>query len=442
MDATATLGRPPLGLPVETARLVLHAAIRTGALQGLDAFLHPIDPEQTLLARSDTLAFIAPPVLPDESLRPCIETLASNWGIAVEVWSVTCSQVERKLRTWHNEWSTRLPSLHAACANWDSTLQVLPWGWRETTTAFALIEDTTASGGSTLTGLLTALGHDPLQTIYTVETAGDAFFWWRQHRQCIETMRHSKAGAWHVPFHEICTALTRGEESFRQLTELKIQFMEAFACYQAEYRRWHEATFGDEIVTTLRATFERPDFRAVKLLARLPLPIPDTTASCLDALAQARAHYCPGSYAQFDMEGLCAHCRLPLDAPSPMPSADIIRFQAAQSLEEYASLLTQHRWSHATRERLSRAPDYLRTHAESLFAWQIERGSGELLEILDESLLTWLCRDQPRKGARQLAQLHQQLRGKDLTISEARSITIEWLNPENELNDADILSFE
>jgi hypothetical protein len=62
--------------------------------------------------------------------------------------------------------------------------------------------------------------------------------------------------------------------------------------------------------------------------------------------------------------------------------------------------------------------------------------------MLDERLLGWLLREDTPAGQRQLTALHSRLKGRDLTLGEAREMVADWLDPEHGIGDETVLRFE
>jgi hypothetical protein len=226
------------------------------------------------------------------------------------------------------------------------------------------------------------------------------------------------------------------------LGQLGEQLDHCWQDYRESYRRWHEATFGVTAVTVLREAFDAPTFRAVKMLSRLPLPLPEPAHACLDALTRARACYCPGFFAGFDGEGCCTRCRLPLGTPSPMPDPANVRLLAEEALVAYAELLAHDSWAAGIQARLPRAPEAIAAHAATFLVWQPADGPDVLLEILDDHLLAWLCREDQPAAQRHIEKLNTRLQGRDLTLAEARETILDWLDPEQALGEATVLRFE
>jgi len=434
-DALDQLGCPPLGLTHEQARLAVLAAVRAGALQGLDAFLQPLDPE-TPLARSDALAFIAAPAHVADRHAALVRALAARWEIPLDPWPVACSQAERRLRAWLRGLPPALAAVRAALAAWTAALEVLPWGWEATERLLDTLER------------LAAARQAPVEEIYDIgDTSAvlDAFTaveaaaaWWRRHgaRAAVLCAAMPEDAA---ALHD---ALAAGERAFAELDALAALLERLWTAYRAAYHHWHDALFGADAVTALRTVFDSAAFRAVKALARLPLPAPEAAIRCLDALARARAGYCPGLFGRFDEDGACGRCRLPLHAPSPLPPASAIAGDADAALRAYVGLLAEHPWTAAVRARLPRAPEDIAGKVATLLGWTTDGDPTALFAALDDPALAWLARDDHPAAARRLDALHPRLRNRDLTLGEARQTVEHWLNPDGSLGEGDVLSFE
>ncbi|OPZ85872.1 MAG: hypothetical protein BWY76_01212 [bacterium ADurb.Bin429] len=434
-DALELLGLPPLGLTGEQARLAVLAAVRAGALRGLDAFLQPLDPE-TPLARSDALAFVAPPAQIAERYTPLVRALAARWEIPLGPWPIACSQVECRLRAWLRGLPPALTEIHAALADWTTALGVMPWGWEATGRLLDNVEHLVAARQAPVDELCETLANDRL--LDDLATAQSAMAWWRRQGARATVL----CAAMPEEAAALREALVAGERAFAELDELTALLERLWRTYREAYQRWHEGTFGAEAVNALRALFDGAPFKAVKALMRLPLPAPEVAVRCLDALAQARAGYCPGLWGRSDEEGVCGRCRLPLCSPSPMPAASAIAEDADAALRVYAALLAEHPWSVAVRARLPRAPEEIAARITALLDWPDGGDPASLLAILDEPTLAWLARDDRPAASRRLGALHPRLHGRDLTLGEARQTVEGWLNPDGTLDDNAILGFE
>ena len=276
-----------------------------------------------------------------------------------------------------------------------------------------------------------------------VEPIWEACQWWRAHRARVVLLAAlPPAQEWQQAAAALCEQLAQGEGSFSALAAIDEQMTRVWHGYREDYRRWHERAFGTEIVTALRHAFEQPAFRAIKALSRLPLPLPPPALQCLDALAQAKARYCHGAFAQFESEGVCTQCRLPCGSPSPLPDAAQVNQAAGASVAAYAQLLREHPWVEETHRRAARAPRDMSARVDAIFAWRLDDGPAALLELLDERTLAWLTRAASPAGKRHLRLLQENLAGHDLTLAEARAALLAWLDPEDKLQDESVIAFE
>ncbi len=426
-DAMARLARPPLGLPAETARLTLLAAVRSGALQGLDAFLQPL-PDEVPLARGDAVAFLAPPETVPEALRPRVAALAARWAVPLDPWPVACSGTARRLAAWLRDAHGRLAETRAALAGWSAALEVEPWGWRRAEALGVLLDDAEARTFPERLLVFDAAVLDEVDALLA------AARWWRREAPRTALLALPQPTALAAEATALHAALAAGEGCLPQLDDLGTRLTAFAEGYLAAYRRWHDACFGAAVVAGLREAFERPAFRAVKALARLPLPLPDPATRALAALASARNGYCAGTPTP---AAPCPRCGRALGSPSPLPDPVAVARDADAALADYAALLRTHPWAAATRARLPRAPEAVATRAAALLAW-----APDAPLPLDDVLLAWLCRDAPASGTRQVAHLHGTLAAHDLTLAEARTTVAAWLDPENALGDDAVLAFE
>ena len=439
-DALASLQYPPLGLTPEQAQLALFAAVRSGALLGLDGFLQSLEVD---LLSSNAVSFVAAPIVLDLRYRSLIHALAANWEVPVEVWPLACSQVEQRLRDWLKEWLPRLSAMREALADWSESLQVMPWAWSgcmRQLDLLAQLGERQQDSFECLLRLLEEEGEGQLPAIAPIWMAGQ---WWRAHRARVALFTMLPFGIdWQQASRQVCEQLAQGEASFAALAEIDTLMSRIWNGYREDYRHWHEGTYGAEVVAGLRLVFACAEFRAVKMLSRLPLPFPPPVVHCLDALAQAKARYCHGAFAQFDSEGVCSQCRLPCGNPSPLPDAVQVNRYAVEGLSAYAQLLREHPWGEDTRRRAARAPREMATRVDAILNWRLDDGAAALLNLLDERVLNWLTRESSPAGKRHLRLLQESLAGHDLTLAEARTALLAWLNPEDTLQDECVIAFE
>ncbi|MHB9130614.1 MAG: DUF6079 family protein [Armatimonadota bacterium] len=442
-QAHETLQQPPLGLTAGQTQLAIASAARCGVIQPLDSFLQPLNITQFSLSRSDALAFIGPPVQVHQRHAPAIHTLAARWGLPADPWAVACSQVERKLRETMGMWMARIPEIRSVMAVWSELCDVPPWAWQHTERLLSVHEQAGQLPPDAFDEVLTALGEGIAAHFDAFDDLWHAVCWWQTHHRALTRLLAIPPGSGlQDDLQAIYSQLAAGEAAFSALPAIGERIAALRASHHDLYLRWHTAAFGSEVITALREAFDQVDFRAVKRLTLLPLPVPEPASLCLEALAHARTAYCPGIFTNLAEEGCCAHCRLPLGSPSPMPNpADINRW-TAEALHAYAELLPAHPWIEQIRRRLPRAPEQIATHAQAFLAWQEDDGAQGLVEVLDDALISWLCRDRHTAGTRRVGLLTDRLHGRELTVTEVRSTVLDWLDPEQQLKEEDVLVFE
>lgn len=436
------LRRPPLGLSLEQIRLCLALSVRSGFLRGLDAFLQPLEQETIIYHSDEPYIFIDLPHIVAEEYRPVLIAMAEVWNIPTTPLSLMCHQVERRLREWLVQFTPKLLSIRTALKEWSEMFQVLPWGWTRTEQTLSHIESLDPQA-QTLEAILVKFTGDSATLISHLSTITHAMNWWEQHRDIFRLLTHSKLPReFEQPVKLLAEQLARGEESFSSLTIIGEQLEILQQEYSEYYQHWHKGIFGEAAIAALKEAFNHPQFLAIKLLARLPLPAPPAANWCLSALQRARNQYCPGSFEQLNIIGVCTHCKLPPTSYTPMPNAAEVLRQSTVALCEYAQLLSTHSWAVEIRRQIPRAPENLAQQAQAFFTWQPKTGVMALLDILDDSLINWLCRDHHVVASRQMQQLTHQLQGHNMTVREVREILQAWLDPEQNLQDEQLLSFE
>jgi hypothetical protein len=432
-DVLGALARSPLGLPHESARLALACALRAGALAALDAFLQPLDVSAISLARADAVAFVGAPAPPAERHAPLVEALATAWEIAETDPAIRAARVTQRLRAWARRWASRLDLLRARQTAWATALHTLPWAWRATETALHALRRLAEAADGPAEDLLDALGE--AEHVRAVETVAQGMEWWATRERRIATLLALPEGG------GLLSLLETGEGAIERLDEATRLLDDGLAAFRARYLAWHERAFGAAVIEGLREAFGRPAFRALRSIQRIPMALPAEATWSVDALALARRHYCPGVHARLEDDGCCAHCRLPVDSPSPMPDPARVRTGADVGLSAFAALLAAGPWADAVRARLPRAPQALAQRAARLLAWRLADGPEALLDLLNDPLLAWLTRDAQPAGARDTAALSDTLRGRDLTHAEAREALHTWLDPDGTLPDDSVVRF-
>lgn len=434
------LTRAPFGLTLDHARLVLFVAVRTGALIGLDGFLRPL-PADTPWSRSDALVFIGVPPAVPEPFRALITDLAAQFGVAPGPWPLVCSQTIQALQQAARVWATWLPEIRAALEGWTAAFEVMPWGWQHTEHAFERAERLVNLCETPLEMLAVLAEDATLPELLAHAHAAAA--WWMQHGTAATGLvQWPWPDALRAEAERIRGELTSGEACFQRLPVVEDALAEACAGYQEAYQRWHDELFGEKVVQSLRHVFDCSEFRVIKLLITLPLPVPEAALQCLNGLARARTAYCSGQFARLLEMGTCARCRVTFGDSSPMPLADEIFALARAALVAYQEVWETHPWMATTRARVPRAPEAIAEHVYAFLAWRIADGADALVTLLQPHVVAWLCRDAPPAGARAMHGLQSHLHGRELTLREAREIIYGWLNPTGTLTDDSILLFE
>ncbi|HEY3377723.1 MAG TPA: DUF6079 family protein [Armatimonadota bacterium] len=441
-EALSALRRPPLGLTGEQGKLAVAAALCGGAVQGLDGFLHPVETRTAGGALLDTVVFLALPHVIDERYRPQLLELAAYWQLPLAPWALLCTQAERQWHAWLADMQHETPAICAMSEAWSEFADVLPWGWRESEALLRQLNEWAGREGFTVAHALEAAGDGLCALVQSGTTLRDAVRWWEDRLPALRTL-HGNAlpPELAAPVEAMRQALVAGEQTLPTLAALGAQLDEAMAQYTTRYRRWHEDTFGTAVVTALRDAFDHPDFRAVKRLSQLPLPVPDAAQACLAALALARTAYCAGDFTSLVTHGCCARCGKSWGSPSPMPVAAHIRDEATAALRAFAAVLATHPWAATVRARRERAPDAMATRADALLNWRADDGATALLTLLDDEFLAWLCREAEVTSERQTEGITRGLHGRDLTVREARTLLEQWLDPEQALAEESVLRF-
>ncbi len=430
-DAARALGRPPLGLSSEQGRLAVLAAIRCGTLRGLDALMQLAPME----ARLEDIIYCTQAEEIDPRFTPVLARLAGQWNTPDGTPSIT---VENAIREWVKSVNERLPAFRQQQNYWSAMLSVMPWGW--TNTERKLTTFTELRQSTTFTAQLEILRDDPT-LIAKLDAALHAGDWWGTHSAQLRVLLALPASlACAADLIELRTTLATGEACFGNIEKIDAHSAKLWAHYADAYHCWHEATFGVPVVNELRAVFQSAGFQAVKRLAVLPW----ATNACAPSavLDTARAGYCPGVFTDFATTGVCSRCRLPINSPTPMPVAAQVSAEVATALQHCAAQLSASEWVDEVKSRIPHIPQYIAPQVNALLAWRLEDGAAQLLATLDDATIHWLRQPTRPTSSRPLPELETRLRGRQLTLGEAKTTLLTWLDPTGEMKDDEVILFE
>ncbi|MEI6520744.1 MAG: DUF6079 family protein [bacterium] len=427
-EMIAMMHKSPFGLPGELSSLIIHTAVRTGALAGYDSFMHQIDP-LTALSRSDTLTFISnqPTIRVDHRIK--LKELCETAGLSeLSIFA---------LRRFLEKSKVDCGGFDLFITEWCSTNDSLPWIWRESSELISNLEmmDTNIDTEALL-DVLEAAGDK--EFIIGVKNIKHAIEKQGILSRIGQILHLTYSGNADNKINELRMIMANGDKSLGRIDELVTLTNEIEAIIQREYSVWHESIFGQAQVAQLKTIFESADFRLARRLALIHTDWPADVYAPPAILAQAREKYCPGGLLH---DFTCPRCRSQFNTPSPMPTT----VEAKQAAEDALSLAAIHlqnsEWTEKLRERTKRANDEMREKAQMLLNWS--RGKAELTaEILDDNFITWLNQSSQPVAVRKTNEIKYQLSGRDLSHKEAKNTLNRWLDPMGNLNDEAVLTFE
>jgi hypothetical protein len=427
-EMIAMMHKPPFGLPGELSSLIIHTAVRTGALAGYDSFMRQIDP-LTSLSRTDTLTFISnqPTLKADYKLK--LKELCDAADLD-ELSIFALRRFLKKSKIDCNEFDLFI-------AEWCSTNDSLPWIWRESSELICNLKMmNTDIETESLLDLLEASGNiDFINRIKNIKYAIDKQGILSRINQILHLTYNGNAD---TKINELRIIMANGDDSICKINEIISLTNEIEAIIQREYSIWHESIFGQTQIAQLKEIFETADFRLARRLALVHTDWPADVYAPPAILAQAREKYCPGGLLH---DFTCPRCKSQFNAPSPMPSPIEGRQAAEDALSLAAIHLQNSEWADKLRERMKRANDDIREKALTLLNWS--RGEAELTaEILDDNFITWLNQSSQPVAVRKTNEIKHQLSGRDMSHKEAKTTINRWLDPMSNLNDEAILTFE
>lgn len=447
-ELAGRLAKSEWGLTREQCELLLAALIRTGHLVGLDAFLQPVPLDQVAAPLGDSLPYVVRGRALDGSTAADARGLwdsasgepAAEWCLPVQ------ENAWRFFLGWAAELSARSAEHAEAITRGALSLEHPPeaWDWAREglacAEALASAVDTSLSSRDGLVKLAAAAQRLPGGIQQTRKRLSD---WQSSYRFITDEMQEVSA-LWRL-VSDVGGNLPKGvlarsrekllgqfsapREVVLQTRELKAAARQWLDGYRRHYLAWHERVHAPSQFAALSELRQSSLSEAARRLAQAGLHR-EETARIEAELAKALAQRCLAGDPLPPGQVVCPLCRVALGETPSQPEAeelatkleDVVRDQL-RDLGGRAEML---------RRRLAAVDDTsLGERVEKLLE-EGEMRPDELLPLLTEAASAWLRQQlaQPVARPRQLRELAERLKGKELTKDEVLRIVQEWLGEE------------
>jgi hypothetical protein len=447
-ELAGRLAKSEWGLTREQCELLLAALIRTGHLVGLDAFLQPVSLDQAAAPLGDSLPYVTRGSALDGSAAADARALwesasgepAGEWCLPVQ------ENAWRFFLGWAAELSARSAEHAEAITRAALSLDHPPdaWDWaREALAcaeALAIAVDASLSSRDGLAGLVTAAKRLPGGLQQTRKRLAD----WQSCYRFVSDDREEVPALWrlvsdagsNLPAGVLARSREKLLDQFRtprdvalQTGTLKAAARQWLDSYRRHYLAWHEQVHAPSQFAALSELRQSATLEAARRLAQAGLRREETTG--IEAgLGKALGQRCLAGDPLPAGHVVCPLCRLALGETPSQPDAaelgvkleDLVRDQL-RDLRGQAEML---------RRRLGAVHDAgTRERVEKLLEAH-EAGADKLLPVLMEGTIPWLREQlaQPVARRRELRELAERLKGKELTKGEVLRIVAEWLGEE------------
>jgi hypothetical protein len=444
-ELAGRLAKSEWGLTREQCELVLAALIRTGHLAGLDAFLQPVSLDQVAAPLGDSLPYVTRGRALDSDTAAHVQALwESASGRPAAEWSLPVQEnAWRFFLGWAAELSARSAEHAEAITRAALSLGHPPDAWDWAREALACAEalasavDASLSSREGLVKLAAAAQRLPGGTQQTSERLSDWQSCYRFITDDVEEVSAlwrlvSEAGR-NVPGGVLARSVEKLLSQFGeahhvvfQTRELKAAARQWLDSYRRHYLAWHERVHAPSQFASLSELRKSPSFETARRLAQAGLRREETTG--IEAgLAKVLSQRCLAGDPLPAGHVVCPLCRLALGETPSRPDAqelpakleDLVRDQL-RDLRGQAQMLLRRLAAvddASTRERVGKLLEGGETSAD------------ELPALLTEAALAWLRQQlaQPVARRRELGELAERLKGRELTKEDVLRIVQEWL---------------
>lgn len=470
-DLAEHLVKSELGLPPELFELLIASLIRRGYLMALDADGEPVQLADIPTPISRHLQSVARPALLSYEQWQMLSRICRivfdqsishpDHGAQAVVWEAL---VEAR-----HEWLRRVEQLSEAIDELRGRLEQPQAAWRESLAALSHIErffrliDPGEYPAEGLAGLLDAAGpfleaangvsklRDLLRVVelleHFVQQIGPQLVSLRSY--LTDEDLWLPEGSDLVDLRERLLEVVRaGEEAVGEEQSIVRLTQVFFARYKRHYSAWHNAVYRAsefEPYNSLRAS---PEMRVLASLDRLDFEVEHDLRFVNDQIERELAKRCREMSLSQELERspVCPACGLRLGEELNLRPAEEIQEMAARGVQEYVERIRSQSNQQALAEYIRSLPhrgETVRKLAQ-IVRLPEEIGARGLMPLLGDDVLTHMQRalSGQQVRSRSLSELRQRLAGRTLSSDEALETMREWLDPDGELDDEDLLHIE
>ncbi len=444
-ELAGRLAKSEWGLTREQCELLLAALIRTGHLVGLDAFLQPVPLDQVAAPLGDSLPYVTRGRALDSDTAAHVQALwESASGQPAARWSLPVQEnVWRFFLQWAVALSARSEERAEAVTRAALSLDHPPEAWDWAREALACAEalasavDVSRSSRDGLTRLAAAAQRLPGGIQQTRKRLSD----WRSCYRFVTDDMEKVSALWrlvseagrHLPGGVLARSRERLLDQFSaprdvalQTSALKAAARQWLERYRRHYLAWHGRVHAPSQFAALSELRRSPIFETTRRLAQAGL-CKEETARIEAELAKVLGQRCLAGDPLPAGHVTCPLCQLALGESRPQPDPQ----EVATKLEGLfrAQLGDLRGQADMLRRRLPAVDDASTRERVGKLLEEGETSADELLPLLTEAAIAWLRQQlaQPRARRRELRELAERLKGKELTRSEVLRIVEEWL---------------
>lgn len=446
-DLVGRLAKSEWGLTREQSELLLAALIRTGHLVGLDAFLKPVRLDQVAAPLGDSLPYVIRGTpLPGATAEEAKRLWEAACGEETQQWSLPLQE-----RAWDNliRWAERTSrETEESSAATRRAVEVLEhdaqdWSWaaeaRSRAAALAGAVDRSQSSRAGLRNLVAAARRLPGGVEETAALLG-------RWRVCERFLAEDIDGLAELRrlIADPRAVAPEGSLLARQRQKVLDQFASAervalasgevraaaaqwLESYRKHYLAWHARAHAESRFQGLAGVRRSAAFQVARGLAQAGLG-KEEIGSVEFAVNRALARRCLAGDPLPEGAAVCPICGVRLGELPELPDAEELGARVARTARAQMEELQRH--GEMLRRRAEACSDDAVAQAVTgLLDAGMEAPLDDLAPLLAGAVTAWLGQQlgRPRAELRELRQLVERLRGRELTKGEALRLIAEWL---------------